>query len=130
MTVLVDTNVLVRHLTQDSPELGPRATLLLFTSDQLHLPDVIFAETIYVLQSVYAATRERIAQSMRSVLGIASIEAEHPKLLVRALDVYEGQRVDFADAYLVALAEASGIRTIASFDRSLDRIETVNRVEP
>ena len=127
---LVDTNVLVRHLTQDTPDQGARATLLLSASDQLQLSDVIFAETIYVLQSVYGASRERIAQAMRGVLGLAAIVVEDRKLLIRAVDVYEGQRIDFADGYLVALAETSGVRMIASFDRSLDRVQTVTRVEP
>jgi predicted nucleic acid-binding protein len=51
-------------------------------------------------------------------------------LLLRALEFYEVERLDFADAYLVASAEASGVGTIASFDREIDRITTVRRVEP
>lgn len=129
MRAFVDTNVLVRHLAQDSRDQAGRATLLLSTADSLQLSDVVFAETIYVLQSVYRASRERIAAAMRGTLGFTSIEVENRSLLVRALDVYERHRVDFADAYLVACAEASGIRLIASFDRALDRIETVTRIE-
>lgn len=130
MKALLDTNVLVRHLTQDSPAQAARATLLLSTADRLDLPDVIFAETIYVLQSVYRAPRERIAESMRSALGFPSIVVDDRQRLVRAVDVYEHVRLDFADAYLVALAESSDVSLIASFDRSLDRVETVTRVEP
>jgi len=51
-------------------------------------------------------------------------------LLLRALEVYEVERLDFADAYLVACAEASGVGAIASFDRSIDRAGTVLRIEP
>lgn len=47
-----------------------------------------------------------------------------------ALEVFEVDRLDFAEAYLVACAEASGVETIASFDRSVDRVATVRRVEP
>ena len=46
-------------------------------------------------------------------------------LLLRALEVYEVDRIDFAEAYLVASAEATGVETIASFDRSIDRVPTV-----
>jgi predicted nucleic acid-binding protein len=67
---------------------------------------------------------------MRSVLGFSSIVVDDRQRLVRAVDVYEQARLDFADAYLVAVAEDSGGRVIASFDRSLDRVETVTRVEP
>jgi predicted nucleic acid-binding protein len=43
----------------------------------------------------------------------------------RALEVYERDRLDFADAYLVAQAEASSVAEILSFDRSIDRVESV-----
>ena len=52
------------------------------------------------------------------------------RLLLRALEVYEIDRIDFAKAYLVASAEASGVKTIASFDRSIDKIATVQLIEP
>jgi predicted nucleic acid-binding protein len=53
-----------------------------------------------------------------------------PALLLRALEVYEIDRIDFAEAYLVACAESSGINRIASFDRSIDRVGTTERIEP
>ena len=39
-------------------------------------------------------------------------------------------RIDFSDAYLVALAETAGVDDIASFDRTIDRVSTVTRIEP
>ena len=51
-------------------------------------------------------------------------------LLHRAVEVYEADRLDFAEAYLVASAESTGINRIASFDRTIDRVGTVERVEP
>jgi predicted nucleic acid-binding protein len=50
--------------------------------------------------------------------------------LLRALEVYEVHRLDFADAYLVAQAEASGINAVASFDKRIERVGTLRRVEP
>jgi predicted nucleic acid-binding protein len=47
-----------------------------------------------------------------------------------ALEVYETDRLDFAEAYLVASAESTQVGRIASFDQSTDRVETVERVEP
>jgi predicted nucleic acid-binding protein len=51
-------------------------------------------------------------------------------VLLRAVEVYEGDRLDFAEAYLVACAESTGIDRIASFDRTVDRVKTVQRIEP
>ena len=39
-------------------------------------------------------------------------------------------RLDFADACLVAEAETSGVNAVASFDKAIERVPTVRRVEP
>jgi predicted nucleic acid-binding protein len=59
-----------------------------------------------------------------------SVATVDPALLLRAIEVYETDRLDFAEAYLVACAESTGIDRIASFDHSIDRVDTVDRVEP
>jgi predicted nucleic acid-binding protein len=43
---------------------------------------------------------------------------------------YELHRIDFADAYRVASAEVTGVGSVMSFDRDVDRIGTVVRVAP
>ena len=53
-----------------------------------------------------------------------------PALLLRAIEVYEVDRLDFAEAYLVACAESTGVGSIASFDNAIDRVTTVTRLEP
>jgi NAD(P)-dependent dehydrogenase (short-subunit alcohol dehydrogenase family) len=45
-------------------------------------------------------------------------------------DDYVTVRGDIAEAYLVASAERSGVDTVASFDRSIDRVTTIKRIEP
>jgi predicted nucleic acid-binding protein len=63
-----------------------------------------------------------------------SIVCVDPALLLRAIEVYETDRIDFAEAYLeaylVACAESTGISKVASFDRFIDRINTIERIEP
>ena len=69
-------------------------------------------------------------QLVRAVIGFPAIVVADEPLLLRALEVYEVDRLDFAEAYLVASAEAGGVETIASFDRAVDHVPTVRRVEP
>lgn len=71
-----------------------------------------------------------MANLVRSVIAYEAIRTLDPALLLRALEVYEIHRVDFAEAYLVASAETSGVGAIASFDRSVDRVGSVRRLEP
>ncbi|HUF32143.1 MAG TPA: PIN domain-containing protein [Acidimicrobiales bacterium] len=130
MSAFVDTNILVRHLTGDPPDLAARASAYLAQANELLLTDLITAETVYVLESFYEAPRDQIAEAIRSLLAFESITCVDPALLLRAVEVYEIDRIDFAEAYLVACAESTGIGEILSFDRSVDRVATVQRTEP
>lgn len=130
MSAFVDTNVLLRHLTGDPPEMAARATAYLRQERELLLSDLVAAETVYVLESFYEAPRADVAQALRSLLSFDSIVCVDPALLLRAIEVYETDRIDFAEAYLVACAESTGVGRIASFDRSIDRVDTIERIEP
>jgi len=120
----------IRHLTGDPPEMAAPATAALAGDQDLLLTDLVLAECVYVLESFYEVGRPRVADLMRSAIGLRTIKTVDPAALLRALEVYEIDRLDFAEAYLVAQAEATGVNAILSFDRSIDRIETVTRRQP
>ena len=68
---------------------------------------------------------------------LASIPSRNSKppssiatMLRRALELYGLDRLDFAETYLVASAETTGVGRIASFDRAINRVNTVERIEP
>jgi predicted nucleic-acid-binding protein len=128
--VLLDTNVIVRHLTGDPPADARRATAALAAADRLVVTDVVFAETVFVLESFYEAPRESVATRMRSLLAMPSVVVLDRDLLLRALELYEVDRLDFAEAHLVATAEATGVGAVLSFDRDLRRARTVTWARP
>ena len=130
MSAFLDTNVVVRHLTGDPPDTAARATEYLRSETELLLTDLVAVETVYVLESYYETPRGQLSQAFRSLIAFESVVCVDPALLLRAIEVYEIDRVDFAEAYLVASAETTGVRRIVSFDRSLDRVHSVERVEP
>lgn len=130
MSAFVDTNILVRHLTGDPPEQAARATRFLADADQLLLADLVLAEMVYVLESYYEVERPRVAELARSVVGFPAVVTVDVMLLLRTIELYEVDRLDFADAYLVAAAEATGVGLVASFDRRIDRVGSVERVVP
>ena len=130
MTAFIDTNILVRHLTGDPPAMAKRATAFLASQPELYLADLIVAETVYVLESFYKAPRDQVATAMRSLIAMRSMITVDPALLLRAIEIYDVDRLDFAEAYLVACAESTGVGSIASFDKAIDRIATVTRLEP
>jgi len=126
----VDTNVLVRHLTGDPPAQARRATGFLSDRHDLFLADLILAELVYVLESFYERPRDEVAMLARSLLAMPAIRTIDDLMLLRAIEIYEVDRVGFADAYLSAAAETSQVPRIVSFDRRLDRIRSIKRIEP
>lgn len=126
----VDTNVLVRHLTGDPPAMAAHATRYLSGAVRLFVADLIVAELCDVLESVYEVPRAAVGTSLRSLLAMPSVSVIDAELLHRAIEIYDHDRLDFAEAYLVACAERSGVGAVASFDKSIDRVGTVQRIEP
>jgi predicted nucleic-acid-binding protein len=132
VTAWVDTNVLVRHLTGDPPAIARRATRFLGTasSGELLLADLVLAEVVDVLESVYELGRAAVADAVRAIVTFPAIAVQDSELLLRAIEVYETHRLDYAEAYLVASAERSGVQAIASFDKTIRRVVSVELIQP
>jgi predicted nucleic acid-binding protein len=130
LSVFLDTNIPVRHLTGDPPAQARRATAFLRQSQELILVDLIFAELIYVLESYYERPKVEVAKLARSLLAMDYIVTADHDVLLRSLDLYEHEKLDYGEAYLAAVAETTGIEKVASFDRQLDRIPTITRIQP
>jgi predicted nucleic-acid-binding protein len=130
MRALLDTNILVRHLTGEPLGQASRSTAFLKGRHQLIVPDLIVAELVYVLGSVYARSRSEVVAAVGSLLALPVVYVPDPPLLLRALELYGSSKLDFAESYLVASAERTGVGTVVSFDRALDAVPTIARVEP
>ncbi|HET8661912.1 MAG TPA: PIN domain-containing protein [Micromonosporaceae bacterium] len=132
MNAFFDANIIVRHLTGDPPDLAHRATRFLAAAGarELRLADLVLAEVVYVLESFYKVPRDQVAESVRAIVAFPAIRTNDPALLLRAIEVYEKDRLDFADAYLVAEAEQTGVGVVASFDKAIDRVDSIRRLVP
>ncbi len=83
-----------------------------------------------MLESFHEVSRERVAELTRAAIALPAIKTIDTPSLLRAFEIYEVHRPDFAQAYLVAQAEATGVKTVLSFDKTIDRITTITRREP
>lgn len=132
MNAFIDTNIIIRHLTGDPPDMAGRATRFLAAAGthELRLADLVLAEVVYVLESFYKVPRAQVAEYARAIVAFPAIRVDDPAMLLRTIEVYETDRLDFADAYLVAAAERSGVGIVASFDKAIDRVDTIQRLVP
>ena len=106
-TTLVDTNVLVRYLTDSPPEQAERATNLIEGPGRLAIAPHILAETFFVLTTFYRVTYPKAIDSLLILLGRVNIDVigiEH-EFVVEALEmVRPSKRVSLADELLWAQA--------------------------
>ncbi len=123
---ILDTNILVRYFTGEPEDQAKRATTFLSSAAprELLLVDLVAAELVFVLQSVYRQPRAAVTRLLLAVLALPAVCCDSASLLHRTIQLYEGGR-HFTDAYLSAMAEAESIATIVNFDRGIRNIPGV-----
>jgi predicted nucleic-acid-binding protein len=113
----VDTNVVVRIVTNDNPRQVGRAAALVARED-IYLTKSVLLETEWVLRFSYQLSRGIIAQALRRFIGLPNVTVEHYDQAISALDGFEAG-MDFADA--LHLAGSARIGRFATFDGKLAR---------
>lgn len=117
----LDTNVLVRHLTQDDPVQSPLASAFIEQNLSADTPGVIghlvLAELAWVLARAYGYTREQVADALHAILTCREFRVETPDEAILALDDYRKGSADFADCLIGRHHRRLGASCTASFDR-------------
>lgn len=130
----LDTNVLVRYLTQDDAEQTPVARRViddaLDAGESLYVSAVVLCEIVWVLESAYGLGTERVAAAVEGLLRSAQLRYEHPARLWRALAAYRDGRGDFADHLIGLDGLDAGASTTFTFDRALPRSDLFTLLGP
>ncbi|WP_214473580.1 type II toxin-antitoxin system VapC family toxin [Mesorhizobium sp. dw_380] len=111
----IDTNVVVRYLTNDHPEQSPRSRRLI-DGQAVFVAVTVILEAEWVLRSAYGYNQAEVVNALRALGGLSTVEMEDATVVSSALDLAE-EGMDFADAlHLGKSAHCSGF---ATFDRKL-----------
>ncbi len=90
---------------------------------------IVVAELVYVTRLTLAWTRTATAERLASLLEADGLIVTEQHAVLRALALYgKRSKLDFADAYLAAVAIESGPPAVASFDSDLDVVEGIRRI--
>lgn len=115
----LDTNVLVRYLTQDHPEQSAAATDLitgLDEDDQGYVSVIVLVELVWVLERAYRASAEQIDGVVRGLLDAREIQIQDAEVVARAL-ARRVPGVGLADALIVEYGRRAGCTSTVTFDR-------------
>lgn len=130
----VDSNVLIRFLTRDHPEMAERARLSLVEAAegrlQLLLTPVVLAEVVWTLKSFYKYERKQIADGLLSLLTFQGLEVVDRDVLSIALSIFGDKAVAFGDALVAAYALSEGPKRVCTFDQDFERIPGLSVLRP
>lgn len=118
--IALDTNVVVRFLTQDDPVQSPQARALFarLTDDSPgYLCREVLVEIVWVLERAYDLPRHDIAAAMDGLLAAREIVVESAERVGIAVERYRQGGAGFADQMIVLAARDAGCSATFSFDR-------------
>lgn len=122
----LDTNVVIRYLTQDDPKQAAAASRLFEGSLSADKPGYIalitLCEIAWVLADCYGADRSRIRAVIEGLLGSKQILVEDADLVWRALRASQDSTADFSDALVGQTMTARGCEKIVTFDKSAAKL--------
>lgn len=123
----VDTNVVVRLLVRDDAVQTSAAEA--FIGPGAWVSHLVLAETIWVLDAVYARTSADCARAVELLLQHRSLVIERPDVVAVALSSFrDNPKLGFSDCLIVEIARAAGHEPVGTFDRGLAKLDGTERV--
>jgi predicted nucleic-acid-binding protein len=122
----LDTNVLVRYLTQDDPIQSPKATEIIerrLTEQNPGFVSVVaMVETVWVLDRVYDLGAHEIAAAIERMLQADVLVVENEQEVFTATVALKQGHGSFADALIAELGIRAGCASTLTFDHKALRL--------
>jgi predicted nucleic-acid-binding protein len=115
----LDTNVLVRYVTQDDPVQSAKAAQLiesLTAASPGFVSLVSVVELVWVLQTCYQSAKGEVVTVLETLLRTRELTIEHAEVIWQALRRFTTTKADFADCLIERCAHAAGCEYTATFD--------------
>ncbi|MBO0495800.1 type II toxin-antitoxin system VapC family toxin [Pseudomonas sp. Marseille-Q1929] len=127
----LDTNVLVRYVTQDDPIQSAKASDLIESLTTLSpgfVSLVSVVELVWVLQSCYQSAKSDVVMVLETLLRTRELTIEHAETLWQALRRFTASKADFADCLIERCAHAAGCEYTATFDLNAAKAAGMKRL--
>jgi predicted nucleic-acid-binding protein len=123
----VDTNVLVRLVTRDDARQVAAAEA--FVSRGAWVPQLVLAEAIWVLASVYDLGHKEIGRAVEMLLNHRDLTLQDADVVVAALAQFRRRTsLSFSDCVVLEGARKAGHLPLGTFDRDLGKLEGAERL--
>jgi predicted nucleic-acid-binding protein len=97
----IDTNILVRYITQDDEIQSGIATEFIenycSNGNKVFINHLVICELVWVLKKCYKLSKPKIINVIQHILQISQFSIETPQIIWQALTDYKKGSADFAD---------------------------------
>jgi predicted nucleic-acid-binding protein len=123
----VDTNVLVRLITQDDPRQVAAATR--WVEGGVWVSLLALAEAVWVLSAVYGRGPNEVASAVETLLNHKELTLQDSEVVAAALVEFRKRpQVSFSDCLLLELARKAGHLPLGTFDRDLSKLDGAEKL--
>ena len=122
----IDSNVLIRYLTNDDPKQAASAQAMLrncTANNPAYINLVVLVETIWVLRRFFDFSREGILDLLDKLLSLDQVRFQERRSVDEALRIAEKSGCDFPDALISVLNLNSGCESTLTFDHKASSIK-------
>ncbi len=116
----LDTNILVRYITQDDAKQSEAANRLiegLTAETPGFISVIVLCEVNWVLRSCYKISKQECAEILQKITLCDVFDLEKPECCNQALKAWRQGEADFSDYLIQAIAKREGYSFIVTFDK-------------
>jgi len=123
----IDTNILVRYLTQDDEAQSAIATKIINqyenNAESVFISNIVLCELIWVLERGYKYSKKEIVSVMQITLSTIEFAFEYHEILWLSLSDYEKYQADFSDILLGKINHLHGCEYTVTFDAKASNLK-------
>lgn len=128
--MVIDSNLLIRYLTQDDLRKARKVATFLKSGANPYITDVTFAEVYWVLHSFYKFPTTKICDGFRKLLSTNAIRYNTNVINTTLHYLAAVPSIGFIDAYTAAYSKEKNDGIVFSFDLDFDKVSEIIRKEP
>lgn len=122
----IDTNVLVRYLTQDDVAQSRKASAIIENECTKENPgfinNIVLCELVWVLSRAYDYKKKDICFVLKSLFTCSEIMLENSDVAWSAYHDFENGNADFADCLISHINKINGADSTVSFDKNCSKL--------
>ena len=122
----LDTNVLVRYITQDDPAQAPLAASVIEEQCTTEAPgyvnQIVLCELVWVLKRCYNSSTHQALQVIEQIMRTAQLQVQDPQVVWKALKQAQSGQADFADCLSIQVNLANDCAQTLTLDQAAAQV--------